>query len=263
MLKAGKKVLFLFVFMLFASCSKIDKAGTLNDIALYNGPGTWSESAQALKSMLMWMGYGVSYVNEKNINANEIGFYKLFCIPDGNYETIASSFDNAGRESIKQFLKEGGALIAIGASSHYASDLAVIDDSQTENIPLSLFDGTSSSPVTGLYNAGESVMAELSISDRTHPILDGISTKIWIHYSNGPSFQEYGNSNNYDLATFVFNGLPAMEAFQYGHGRVFICGGNPEFEENHDRDSVTVGSSLNDPESDWPLMKNAVRWCLE
>jgi len=55
---------------------------------------------------------------------------------------------------------------------------------------------------------------------------------------------------------------PAMLAFNYDSGRVFLVGTHPEIKEDSDRDGVTFGDELGDQGSDWDLMKRAAVWCL-
>jgi hypothetical protein len=64
------------------------------------------------------------------------------------------------------------------------------------------------------------------------------------------------------LATYAVNGKPAVVAYSAGKGRVFLSGVHPEFEEGSDRDGVTWDDDLFDPESEWPLMRKAVKWVL-
>ncbi len=56
---------------------------------------------------------------------------------------------------------------------------------------------------------------------------------------------------------------PAILAFDYGLGRVFIIGTHPEFEEDSDRDGTDFADKFDDKGSDWGLMKKAVLWCLK
>jgi hypothetical protein len=51
-----------------------------------------------------------------------------------------------------------------------------------------------------------------------------------------------------------------MLAYEFGQGRVFLTGVHTEFEEGSDRDNVLWDNTMHDPESEWPLMRNAVRW---
>ncbi|MBA7471719.1 hypothetical protein ES707_07029 [subsurface metagenome] len=65
------------------------------------------------------------------------------------------------------------------------------------------------------------------------------------------------------LAEYEIVNQPAIIAFEYENGRVFIIGTHPEFEEDSDRDGFPPNDKWDDYGSDWDLMKKAVLWCLD
>ena len=65
------------------------------------------------------------------------------------------------------------------------------------------------------------------------------------------------------LATYQINEKPAMVAHRYGPGRVFLSGVHTEFEEGSERDDVLWDNASKDPESEWPLMLEVVKWLVE
>jgi len=58
-------------------------------------------------------------------------------------------------------------------------------------------------------------------------------------------------------------GTPAIVAFQYGQGRVFLIGPHAEFEEDSDRDGAEPIPELEDEGSDWPLLLEAIKWLTQ
>lgn len=80
------------------------------------------------------------------------------------------------------------------------------------------------------------------------------------HY--GPVFIPDKDAEVDILRRYKIGNQPAMIAFEYGIGRVFIIGTHPEFEENSDRDGIDFSDLYDDQGSDWDLMKNATLWCL-
>lgn len=55
-------------------------------------------------------------------------------------------------------------------------------------------------------------------------------------------------------------GNPAMVAFEYGKGRVFLCGPHPEIEVDSDRDGSKRFDKLSDEGSEWPFLLAVMKW---
>ncbi|MFW9935250.1 MAG: hypothetical protein ACFFDU_07080, partial [Candidatus Thorarchaeota archaeon] len=58
-------------------------------------------------------------------------------------------------------------------------------------------------------------------------------------------------------------GLPCMVTFRYGLGVVFLSSPHPEIEEGDSRDETTFQDGLNDPDSEWGLMRVIARWLID
>jgi len=245
-------------------CKNLKKYGNMGEIAIYDDDGVWNESLVAMESMFNWMGYKVSKVSSNHINSNEVIFYKIFCMPDGDMEKMSSKINGSGRESIREFINNGGSFIGTGSGAIYASEIALINEVNSSFMTLGVFEGIASEPVEGLYNENFLSMVELEMNLNNHPITKLLPhSKMWMLYANGPSFQSLGSNTASTIATYVNSGLPAIVAFQYGQGRVFLSGVNPEFEEGNARDSVNFEQELFDPETEWGMMRNVVEWCLD
>ena len=65
------------------------------------------------------------------------------------------------------------------------------------------------------------------------------------------------------LGTYDIGGLPAIIAFEYGKGRVFISGVHPEYEENSERDGLPVDAERDDRGSDWEMVRRALCWGIK
>ena len=104
-------------------------------------------------------------------------------------------------------------------------------------------------------------MVEINLLDTLHPILQSVLDPSWIFYWVGPKFTPGNPSDVEILGEYDSGNSPAVLAFEYGSGRVFIIGTHPEFEEDSNRDGLPPDSALNDMGSDWELMENAALWC--
>jgi len=104
-------------------------------------------------------------------------------------------------------------------------------------------------------------MTWLNISDRTHPIADSLPEQMKIvYYPSSPYLQPYDNANVTIIATYEITENPAMVAFDYGNGRVFLSGPHPEIEVDSDRDGSDAFQELSDEGSEWPLLLEVMKW---
>jgi hypothetical protein len=81
-------------------------------------------------------------------------------------------------------------------------------------------------------------------------------------YYGGPYFETEGMEGITTLATYSYNGMPAMIAFEYGegNGRVFLTGPHPEWEEDSYRDGSLWDNNLDENGSEWELCKTVSLW---
>lgn len=97
---------------------------------------------------------------------------------------------------------------------------------------------------------------------KSHAITNSESASMWILNYNSPFFTVSKGAKVDIIARYDITGQPAMIACSYGKGRVFLIGLHPEWEEDSNRDGISRFDNFDDQGSDWPLMKNVVRWCL-
>jgi hypothetical protein len=55
----------------------------------------------------------------------------------------------------------------------------------------------------------------------------------------------------------------ALCVARYGYGTIFICGPHPEFEEGSPRDGTTLFDALNDPDSEWGILRRVTQWLMD
>ena len=88
-------------------------------------------------------------------------------------------------------------------------------------------------------------------------------TKMTMYYQGGCYLVPDNGSSINVLGSYNATGEPAIAICEYGQGRVFISGPHPEIEEDDDRDGISfyeLEDGIWDPESDWPLLRDAVKW---
>ena len=93
-------------------------------------------------------------------------------------------------------------------------------------------------------------LIDLSQEPTTHSIM----------YYGGPYFETEGVDGITTLATYSLNGMPAMIAFEYEQGRVFLTGPHPEWEEDSFRDGCVWDNYLEEGDSEWNLCKEISLW---
>ncbi|OGF65015.1 MAG: hypothetical protein A2Y62_14415 [Candidatus Fischerbacteria bacterium RBG_13_37_8] len=156
-------------------------------------------------------------------------------------------------------MRDGGGYIGICAGGYFAAEVITLRG-QDAGEGLKLLHGEARSPMMELVDAPIYGMTQVNISDHSHPITQSESDSLMVLYYWGPAFHLFINSSVSILASYHRNGLPAMVAFTYGSGRVFLSGPHPEIEEDDSRDGVSSYDELEDEGSDWELMRKATQW---
>lgn len=249
---------FLLFFLAIRCKSPLAPEKTV-DIALYSGDGASETSIQAANNMFQWMGYTVSLVEGEDFD-NGLGHFRLLCFPGGDMYQYGQSISSDGKENIRDFIRSGGSYIGICGGAYFASEHVVWQGTALPMMPLGLLPGTAQGPIDAIAPYPNCTMCRVIIVDCIHPITQSSQDSEWILYCYGPAFTP---SVHVDiLARYEIGDQPAMLAFDYGQGRVFLIGLHPEIEEDSDRDGITFGDSFDDFGSDWELMRRAVLWCL-
>jgi glutamine amidotransferase-like uncharacterized protein len=245
-------------FLLTAHC----QTSPASEVALYSDAGCWDESVQALERMFEWMGCTVKKVDADFINSG-LGSCKILCVPGGDMYQYARDISAAGKTNIKDFIKAGGAYIGVCGGAYFAAEKVVWRGQQLSMTPLALFAGTAQGPIDEIIPYPDYGMSKIVILDTTHAITQSEPDSLWVLYYWGPVLIPDQGADISILGRYETYDQPAMLAFRYGGGRVFLIGTHPEIEEDSDRDGGNFAEELDDRGSDWDLMKRAVDWCLD
>lgn len=287
------RIVFIAVITIFLYFSPLLKAAyALNgaDVALYNDSiapvgysGVWQDGIIAIKNMLTTIGLTYEEINYKDLNYSTQDFsslYKVILIPGGYAQWYNYWISKAGKERIRNFVRSGGGYFGICAGSFFAVDRAVwegttYDDNAGYNAygeltgyDLDLFAGAGTGPINEIADwDGEGYNMTTINFQNENTVLTNYKPVPYtedILYYGGPYFSLDSGAGVEVLATYNYNGQPAIIAFNYGSGKVVLSGPHPEIEEDSDRDGVTIDreDEMDDNGSDWELVLHILNWLM-
>ncbi len=285
-----RKNLSVFVLVLWIACSlcgffcdlsnvyATDSSTTIDEtyiirVAVYNGSGAGRDTLLAQVKMYEWMGCAVTTITGQDILDGCLDNFDLLSYPGGHYPAYWE-IGQEGKRKIRDFVHSGGGYLGICAGAWWACDYMVWMDDPNYPPPeyhvegnesnLDFFPGVARGPIEEITPFGTGKMTGITFVNRTHPITNSIPEHLTVLYWGGPHLLPYDGANVSVLATFDVTGTPAIVALEYGKGRVFLCSPHGEIEEDSDRDgmplSFYIKEDFTDPESDWPLFLEAVKW---
>ena len=247
-----------FCVLLSVSCTQGKEA----DVALYSDRGASTTCVTATRNMFEWMGFEVEVIDAQYINDHSLGGFRIICFPGGDMYQYAQDITAAGKGKVRNFISDGGGYVGICGGAYFTGERVIWQGVQLPMSPLAIFPGTTQGPIDAIAPYPDCIMCRINITDDDHPITQPDSANPWIMYCYGPKLLPNANADVDVLGVYDIGGQPAMIAFQYGSGRVFIIGTHPEIEEDSDRDGVSFGDEFDDHSSDWELMRRAAHWCL-
>ncbi len=252
--------------------SRDDSAETRDDlagirVAMYFGDGMDKHSGLAMGRAFQWMGCYVELVNADNIKNDRLDDFDILACPGGESRPDPwGELNLEGKAKIQEFISGGGGYIGICLGAIYASDYGDFWNNQLQmgedELYLDLFPGVAYCGQEEIAPQGSwPLMTGLDLSEHAHPIADSLPEKMRIvYYPSSPYLQPYENANVTIIARYEITGNPAMVAFDYGNGRVFLSGPHPEIEVDSGRDGSDAFNSLSDEGSEWPLLLEVMKW---
>lgn len=248
--------LLLFSSIMMMSCDNgTSPDSIIADVAVYVGQGSWEKSVTASLAAVEFAGLTVDTIGAAGILNGKLVDYGSVLFPGGDARDFTSGLGSVGRMKLESYVASGGGFIGFGGG-------AVIADSATGLFPgVGLFEGKAEYPVESIFIPSGNTIASIQLIDDMHPVgRDGLSNYQTL-YRDGPQFSITGQEVSV-IYNYALTGTPAAVAFEYMHGRIFLAGFQPEFEENDARDSCDVGEELDDPDSEWDMIERAVKYCL-
>jgi len=232
------------------------------DVALYSDRGADESCVTATIHMFEWMGFDIELIDAGYVNDRSLNEFRIICFPGGNMYYYAQDITESGKEKIREFIRSGGGYVGICGGAYFTGERVFWQGTQLPMSPLAIFPGITQGPIDAIAPYPECVMCKINISERNHSITQAEPGSVWIMYCYGPLLLPDENANVDVLGVYDIGDEPAMIAFEYGKGRVFIVGTHPEFEEDSERDGVYFGDDFDDRGSDWDLMRKAAMWCV-
>ena len=248
-------------------------------VALYNGSGAWYDGTLAMEKMFEWMDCIVTTVNGEDIISGCLDGFDVLAWPGGHYPAYWE-VGLEGKSKIQEFISDGGGYIGMCAGAWWACDYMVwmADPDypppeykvEGDELNLDLFPGVARGPIEEITPFYTGTMTRINIVDHTHPITSSLPDHMQILYWGGPHLLPYESADVTILGRYDVTGTPAIVAFEYGDGRVFLCGPHPEIEEDSGRDGcppdpegtdwARLKTEWSDEGSDWPLLLEAMKW---
>lgn len=221
-------------------------------VAVYNGRGAMSSGSTALLNMFRWMNAEANYVNSTEIQQGVLDGYDIIVFPGGSPFDYYTYLGTIGRNAVIDFIAGGGSYFGICGGSVFG----------TTNY-LGLFNGHASGAVNG---SETKVIPMIVNTNSTGPDLSNEPSTYEILYWNSGYF--YSSNATYmstviPIILYTQNNEPAMIAFKFGNGTVFLSHPHPEYEENGVLDGIDQFDYHNDPDSEWNLLLKVSLWLVQ
>jgi len=239
------------------------------NVAVYDGgEGISSEpresSAAALYWMFQWMNATVEMVNSSSIKQEGLSGFHIIAVPGGYAYNYYLDLGNSGANAIIDFVADGGAYWGSCAGAYYALEefeWTEYEETGTYYYGLGLFPGRGVGPIADIADWPNYAMTDvlMNVSNELIDFSQEPATHSIMYYG-GPFFETEGVDGITTLATYSSNGMPAMIAFEYGQGKVFLTGPHPEWEEDSFRDGSLWDNQLEEAGSEWNLCKEISIW---
>jgi glutamine amidotransferase-like uncharacterized protein len=201
-------------------------------VAVYFDHGMDGHSALALGRAFQWMGCDVEIVDAADIKRDRLHGFTVLAFPGGlNDPDPWGDLGLNGKSIVQQFIRDGGGYVGSCLGALFASDTADFWGAPlaVDELYLDIFSGKAHCGQEDIAPQGSwPLMTDLIISDHAHPITGTLPERMRVvMYPNGPYFQPYQDTQATIVATYRVTGNPAMVAFEYGDGRVFLSGPHP------------------------------------
>lgn len=221
-------------------------------VAVYTGGHSDENLASrtALISMLDWMNAEVNLISPEGMLNGSLGGHSMLVMPGISPYTLRDEMTTVGYDIIRNFIASGGAYIGIYGGTFFEWPHFELFDVELQNYLPDL-------------PAGKNLVTINLHKNGTGPDLtnlpDSYSTLSWTgSYFDGPDMSQVTT-----IASYAVNELPCMVAFRYGRGTVFLSSPHPEIEEGDSRDGTVFQDGLNDPDSEWGLMRVITCWLID
>lgn len=224
--------------------------GQPKKVALFYGKGTWFFGKRHLKNFLYSHGRSYKVIYERDILNGSLnkGAFHTLVMPGGKSWIYIENLGDKGAQEILKFVNAGGNYLGICAGAFYATSHRQGPNPTPVPYGIGLltgiaFDGTALK--TPPFKGG---MLDFQF------FLTGFNKSYRILLLGGSSFQitpEEMKIKKIQIYSQFAPNFPAMVAFDFGKGKVFLSGPHLEVEESQS----ILGLWYRDPDSEWPILE--------
>lgn len=257
MIDRFKQLLLLSLLTLLASCKDDPSskfAGPIVEAGIYAGAGAFGESVKACFAVVNAAGFTSDTLREADLTETGLDRFGLIIFPGGDAHRYSDELGPVGRGYIRSYVSNGGGYIGLGAGGAFA-----VSDS-------GLWPGIGLIPATTRYPSDRIApnpyyaLVEIEAGPNPGPVARKERYKVL--YNGGPEF--FPENAIGVTVDYLYNrtGSAAVVGGEYGYGRIWVTGVQPEFEEGLLRDGTNYGDDLPDDDSEWELIEAAFDHCL-
>lgn len=250
--------LVLVSIFLITGCGDDNPAGPTGevDVGIYEGPGSWDVSVTALQHAVVYAGYEVELFNDETLFTDGMGRYNVVVFPGGDPRTYQSILGSVGMQRIRSFVQSGGGFFGLGGGAVIAS----VDSADIAG--ASLFEGRMNWHIPRIAPYPEYTLTGIYTDDLFSHAIQLERDNYLVLYRWGPEFFPDDQQSVDVIFRYDLTATAALVAFEYGAGKVVLSGCQLEIEENDIRDGVTFGDEFEDPESEWELIAQILKYCM-
>ncbi len=234
-------------------------------VAIFVDEGVWEDGVVAFEHAWGALGVSSARVTAGDIRGGALIGADILLVPGGWASDYAAVLGDDGFDAIRAFVVGGGGYLGVCAGAYLASS-RVRWSGRPIRYGLDLVEVLAAGPIETIAPWPEYAMTQVQYEP--HAITQGLPNPSSLLYYGGARFRPLPLAGVEVVAVYADPGsaptAPAMVAGSYGDGRIFLTALHAEIEEGSPADGVTGwDDDLVDPESDWPLLAQALEWLLE
>lgn len=224
--------------------------GKPKQVALFYGKGTWGTGRNQLKNFLYSHGRSYKVIYEKDIlngSLNKGGFHTLI-MPGGKSWIYNENLGATGAQEILKFVNAGGNYIGICAGAFYATSHRQGPTPTPVNYGIGLLTGIAIDGTALKMTPFKTGMSDYKF------LIPSFKNTYRTLLLGGPALlytDAEAKAKRIQVYSVFAKDLPAMIAFEFGKGRVFLSGPHLEVEESQS----IIGLKYRDPDSEWPIVE--------
>ena len=225
----------LTIGLLFLSFERKPRIHGRHEVCVYAGSG--AVLAGDVEYTLERLGISYREVDENFIKSGGLVDCSVLIIPGGYTAIYVSALGEDGFREIRRFVKRGGLYIGICAGAYIAAERVEVEGRPKG---LGIID------IENVRRRGMGLV-KITITNMSHPLVEGCPKKISIWYQNGPYMKP---SKGVEVIARYDEEHAAIVYSTYGDGVVVVFSPHPEGSPRRGVDPIKLGTAK--------LLKNAL-----